>query len=107
MAGLTKKQRRAIKTADNEFTRLTAIRLTKLTGKNSPGCWICAPKAWHGVRVKKVSAAAHKPDFPNGYIKPGNKYLALLKVKPLCGIDQCVNPDHLEVTEEEYKPWGV
>ena len=106
MAGLTKKQRRTIKTADNAFTALTALKVIKLTGPSTTHCWICDQKQWQGLPVRKVSGAVHDPDTPQVYIGKGKRAMKLMTVKSTCGIDQCVNPEHLSVSKKEYNPWG-
>lgn len=102
----SKRVKRIKKKADNAFSALTGIEVTKLTGPGAKGCWICPQQKWQGILVKKVSAAAHDPDFLNGYIERGNRFLNLLSFKGTCGVDQCVNPEHIELIKKEYQPWA-
>ena len=101
--GQLKKRLRAKKSADNEFTRFTGLRVTKLTGNSD--CWICHEKASKTVPVRKISYAVHQNWSPM-HMPATARRMKLLRVKQTCGVDQCVNPDHLVGVEKEYNPWG-
>jgi alkylhydroperoxidase family enzyme len=102
----SKRTKRVMKTADNAFSAYTGIPVIKLTGTNSPDCWICAQQRFNNVPVKKVSAAIHDPETMNGTITQGHREMSLMRVSGTCGVDQCVNPEHLSVSKKEYNPWA-
>lgn len=102
----SKRTKRVMKTADNEFSAYTGIPVIKLTGENSTGCWICAQQRFNNIPVKKVSAAIHDPNTMNGSIKQGRREMSELYVRGTCGIDQCVNPEHTTITRKTINPWS-
>jgi len=102
----SKRMRKVKRTADNEFSKFTGIPVIKLTGKNSPGCWICAQKRFNNVPVKKVSAAIHDPQTLNYTIKQERREMKEIYVQGTCGIDQCVNPEHTTITRKFVNPWA-
>jgi hypothetical protein len=91
------------RTATNAFSKVTGIPVIKLSG--SSDCWICAQTLCEQVPVRKLSYGAH-----NGYgpheLKVDSRKMSLLRVKQTCGVDQCVNPDHLVGEVKEFNPWG-
>lgn len=103
---LSKRRKSISKRADNEFSSLTGIQVVKLTGKGANGCWISTQSEWNGVPVKKVSGAAHDPSTPNGYIRRGHREMSLLTVRGTCGVNECVNPDHLTLERKDSNPWA-
>lgn len=105
-----KRKRRIQKSADNPFTAYTAIPVIRLTGPGAtpPGhetpCIIASPKNYRFMPVRKVAyAIAH--GWLDMNINVNARKMKLLRVKQSCGVDQCVNPDHLVGTEKEYEPY--
>jgi hypothetical protein len=96
------KRRQRIKAgADNAFTKKTGIKIVKLTGTSD--CWICGQKDWNIMPVRKVSYAIHQEWEPYE-INASAKRMSNLRVKQSCGVDQCVNPDHLVGKENDISP---
>lgn len=90
---ISKRKKRNKRAADNPFTAFTGIKPVKLTGKSD--CWIVGQKHHALIPVRKVSYATHHADFPTWKITPQSSRMKNLRVKQTCGVDQCVNPDHL------------
>lgn len=100
-----KRRQRIRARADNAFTEGTGVKVVKLTGTSS--CWICAQKDIFNLPVRKVSYAIHN-DWQNYEINSSAKRMSLLRVKQSCGVDQCINPEHLVGKEgEQSTAWPV
>lgn len=99
-----KRRRRIAATADNRFTAHTGIPVIKLTGASD--CWVTGVKVSGFVPVKKLAYA-----YLNGWqpyeCEERSKRMRLLRVTQSCGVDQCVNPDHLTAKEYDLMDYGL
>lgn len=100
---INKKRQKRRRKADNPFTKVTGFEIIKLTGNSD--CWVVKELTSNYIPVRKISYAAFAGWLPNE-ITPTNNRMRLLRVKQTCGVDQCVNPEHLAAKEKEYQPWG-
>lgn len=104
-----KRKERIKKNADNPFTAMTGIPVTRLSGKgaippsHTSPCWIVGTKNYKFIPARKVSYAIAKRWLPM-YIAVDATRMKDLRVKQSCKIDQCVNPEHLIGKEKTIDP---
>ena len=88
--------------ADNKFTALTGIPVILLTG--TCDCVVTKQKEYKDVPVRKIAYA-----LANGWqtyeMSESASRMLHLRVKSTCGVDQCVNPEHLVGRERSVKLW--
>lgn len=121
-----KRKYRLRRKADNPFTKLTGKPVIKLSGASScivvDGKIITAkPYVSKPTKTKVVAAYLYLSHpsivaaypFPPPLITDGREVNEhsfsisdIKKVKQICKIDQCVNPDHLIVTLQDAQGWG-
>ena len=86
------------KNADNPFTEKTGVEVIQLTGTSK--CLVTSQKAFMGIPVRKVSYAISN-DWQAYETSASAKRMKNLLVKSVCGVDQCINPEHLVGRERE------
>ena len=105
-----KRKERIKKSADNPFTAKTGVPVTRLTGKgaippeHTSPCHIISVGRIYEMPARKVAYAIYN-NWQVFNINHKARKMRLLRVKQSCGIDQCVNPEHLVGTEKEYQPY--
>lgn len=92
-----------MKNADNPLTALTGIVVIKLTGTSD--CIITSQKQYKSVAIRKIAYAVGNNWQAYEMHVTAHRMKHLL-VKSTCGVDQCVNPNHLTAKEREAKIWS-
>ena len=95
--GRNRKREYVKRVADNHFTKITGAEFTKLSGASE--CWICHQTQWGSIPIRKVAFALFNDWQKFEVVRMGQR-MRHLRVKQSCGVDQCVNPDHLVGTEK-------
>jgi len=98
-----KRKEKRKREADNRFTEITGIPIIKLTGPKAIDCWLVTAATTYRVPTRKIAYACFN-DWQTMDMARTAKKMKLLRVKQSCGVDQCVNPDHLVGIEKEIDP---
>ena len=89
-----KRKERIKRKSDNPLVKLTGNEVHILTGKNAPDCHLCFTQEHKRVRIYKLAYA-----LANGWqryeMSHTSRRMKQLTVRRTCGINECVNPDHL------------
>ena len=88
-----KTRMRLKKLAKNPFTKATGLRAFYLSGKED--CLVTHHQTFRDIPVRKIAYAIYN-DWQRPECTVSASKMKRLRVTQICGVDQCVHPDHLK-----------
>ena len=82
--------------ATNDFSAFSGLEATQLTGNSE--CLVTKNKTHDRMSMKKYAYLQYHEIYDTRTVKA-------TKVKQTCGVDQCVNKDHLVATNKPKPLW--